>query len=505
MIRSRAAPVVGVASVVAALSVVFAAAAPSPRPVKANPVTEITTTSATLSATFAPSSVEPGAGESVTYEFEYGTSPDYGKATPAADAGTGSSPITVRATITGLKPGTTYHWRLAAGTVVHGIYSADHKFSTASGRQPHPAPKTVPPGFRRTHTPSRGRLATLSSVSCASASTCMGVGYSIKGFQVRALVERWNGRRWRLMHAHGARELESVSCPSRRMCLAVGQSVARWNGHSWKRARGPGGLLLQGVGCASPHDCWASGEAHGGTSQEDAVFAHWNGHSWSVRRAPRGSQERIESVSCASRRNCWATGSKFVNRVHQPWVADHWNGHRWSRARLPSSGRYVGELWVTCEQPVACWAVGTDSKSKPVALHLVGGHWRRVPTQLPKVSHGAHGLMGIKDRGRFQGVSCPKPRDCWAVGTVSIGNELDETLAEHWTGGTWSIASTGYPVPIVAPHLPPGTGYEQTALASVACPSAGNCVAVGRTHFTNRRLRDVRGRTLAEILAPGGG
>lgn len=501
--RRRALAVVAVGAL--ALGSGLAAGASSSWPVKANPVSEITMTSATLSATFAPSRAHPGPGEEVTYEFEYGTSSHYGNATPAMDAGTGSTPITVRETITGLKSGTTYHWRLAAGSELRGIYSADHKFTTASRSTPAPKPPPLPPGFSRTHAPSPGRRATLNSVSCASASVCMGVGWAIKGrFRVGAVIERWDGHAWHLMHAAGARELQSVSCPSRRMCLAVGQSVVRWNGHSWKRAPGPG-LYLQGVGCASPRDCWASGEEHPGSSSEVAVFAHWNGRSWSLRRAPRASQERIESVSCASSRDCWATGSKFLNRVHQPWVADHWNGHRWSSAHLPSSGRYVGELWVNCERAASCWAVGTDSGPKPVALHLVGGRWQRVPAQLPKVTRGFHGAVGKKDRARFLGVSCPTPRDCWAVGSVSIGNEVDETLAEHWTGGTWSIASTGYPVPIVPPRLPVGTGYEQTVLASVACPVADSCMAVGRTHFVNRRGADVRGKTLAELLAPGAG
>lgn len=334
-------------------------------------------------------------------------------------------------------------------------------------------------------------------------------GGALPGRSFHALIERWRGGSWHLMGAPvpSDRELVSVSCPRASSCLAVGDAgaAARWNGHSWKRVPAPrlsGGTLL-GVGCPSPGDCWASGEEHGGTAREVAVFVHWNGHSWSVHRAPKPSQESIESVSCVSRSDCWAAGSRFISRVRQPWIADHWNGRRWQSARLPSPGRFQGTLSAHCDGPSTCWAVGSDSRRPPVALHLVKGHWHRVPAELPPlISSGPHALIGLKDSATFSGVSCAAPRDCWAVGTVSIGNEADQTLAEHWTGRSWTVVSTGYPVPIVPPHLPVGSGFAQTALSSVSCPSTATCMTVGDTHYDARTGRIVRGSTLAETTTP---
>jgi hypothetical protein len=68
----------------------------------------ITTGSAAVTGT-----VNPG-GEATTYQFEYGTSTAYGLTTPQQDAGSGSSPVNVRVTLSGLTQSTTYHYRLVA-------------------------------------------------------------------------------------------------------------------------------------------------------------------------------------------------------------------------------------------------------------------------------------------------------------------------------------------------------------------------------------------------------
>ena len=53
-------------------------------------------------------------GKATTYYFQYGTSSAYGVQTTPANAGSGSGNVGVHATITGLTPGATYHYRLVA-------------------------------------------------------------------------------------------------------------------------------------------------------------------------------------------------------------------------------------------------------------------------------------------------------------------------------------------------------------------------------------------------------
>lgn len=83
-----------------------AEAAPSPA-VTAAP-TAVTSTSADLNGT-----INPG-GLATYWEFQWGTTTGYGHNTTASGPLTGTGPVQVMAPISGLTPGTTYHFRLVA-------------------------------------------------------------------------------------------------------------------------------------------------------------------------------------------------------------------------------------------------------------------------------------------------------------------------------------------------------------------------------------------------------
>ena len=78
-------------------------------------------------------SVNPN-GLTAEYHFDYGRSSRYGSSTPAQSAGSGSSPNTVSAQLTGLSPGTTYHYRLVATNTEGTTTGSDGTFTTASAR-----------------------------------------------------------------------------------------------------------------------------------------------------------------------------------------------------------------------------------------------------------------------------------------------------------------------------------------------------------------------------------
>ena len=89
--------------------------------------TGITLTGATLAG-----SVNPN-GRETTWYFEYGTSTSYGTKTPAKSAGAGSvtKAVSESAAISGLKAGTTYHYRLVASSASGTTAGRDRTFSTA--------------------------------------------------------------------------------------------------------------------------------------------------------------------------------------------------------------------------------------------------------------------------------------------------------------------------------------------------------------------------------------
>jgi hypothetical protein len=100
------------------------------------PPSAVTDHSATLSGSVNPGGVPTG------YWFEYGPTTAYGSTTLSVDAGSGQGAVAATATLGGLSPATTYHYRLVAansGVVTKG---ADKTFTTASLQQPAPPPAT---------------------------------------------------------------------------------------------------------------------------------------------------------------------------------------------------------------------------------------------------------------------------------------------------------------------------------------------------------------------------
>lgn len=86
---------------------------------------EITATTATLRGRLTPSS------EPTTYYFDYGTTTDYGGQTAVADAPS-ADPTDVSAQVSGLQPGTEYHFRLVAVSGDNNVQGADNTFPTGA-------------------------------------------------------------------------------------------------------------------------------------------------------------------------------------------------------------------------------------------------------------------------------------------------------------------------------------------------------------------------------------
>ncbi|MFZ1925665.1 MAG: fibronectin type III domain-containing protein, partial [Solirubrobacteraceae bacterium] len=84
----------------------------------------VTTSEATLNGTVNPNGIE------ATYYFEYGTSTSYGGLTYPGDAGTGGVTEPESYSISGLMPGTTYHYRIMAYSDTGLSEGTDQTFTT---------------------------------------------------------------------------------------------------------------------------------------------------------------------------------------------------------------------------------------------------------------------------------------------------------------------------------------------------------------------------------------
>ena len=135
----------GVSSALACAVCAAAAGAPVP---STGGASALTSTTATVSGTIAP------AGNRVAYEFQFGTSTAYTVATIPLVLPATSVPEYVSARISGLKPRTTYHYRLVistAATSSRGVYypiafaGADRQFTTLAKPRRHRRPKPRAP------------------------------------------------------------------------------------------------------------------------------------------------------------------------------------------------------------------------------------------------------------------------------------------------------------------------------------------------------------------------
>jgi hypothetical protein len=71
-------------------------------------------------------------GIDTTYWWEYGPTSTYGEQTPATDVGSGTTPVAVSATLSGLSPATTYHYRLVASNSAGTTYGYDYTLTTSA-------------------------------------------------------------------------------------------------------------------------------------------------------------------------------------------------------------------------------------------------------------------------------------------------------------------------------------------------------------------------------------
>lgn len=103
---------------------------PSAPTVKTGAVSAVSTAQATVSATVNPH------GEATTLVFDYGTSTAYGATTGTQSAGQGTSTVTIKATLKGLRAGTRYYVRARAKNATGSASGADVAFTTTKAAAP---------------------------------------------------------------------------------------------------------------------------------------------------------------------------------------------------------------------------------------------------------------------------------------------------------------------------------------------------------------------------------
>lgn len=292
-----------------------------------------------------------------------------------------------------------------------------------------------------------------------------------------------------------AGQLSSVSCASRQMCIAVGNTSAqtptgfaeRWNGSSWLREQLPSpadvgsyGVHLRDVACPSAMVCVAVGSYSNRDDDAMGLVERWNGASWSIQPVTVAADwSSLTAVSCSSGNACTAVGVVGAEGEKDHALVERWNGRTWSSEQTPGSTASTGAMLtdVSCASPGACTAVGSVPSRNGMAARAErwnGHRWTVEPTQ--------------RRTGVLNSVSCTSVNACTAVGYVGPGllpSQRALTI-ERWNGRVWALQNVVKPV-----------GATTGSFTNVSCASARSCMAIGTSTRSCTALSCAR-QTLVE-------
>jgi hypothetical protein len=258
-------------------------------------------------------------------------------------------------------------------------------------------------------------------LAVAAAAPLVLTGSGVAGAQVAGSPEAggtWTQTSPAIPAGTRAPSLSQVTCPAKNYCVAIG-----------------GGLFTSG----------------GGVSRLTEL---WNGSTWTSQStpSPAGTDSlQFLGVSCVHPTFCMQVGYYG----YDPLI-ERWNGKTWTMMTTPApTGEgYQNTLGsVSCSSTTSCLAVGTNS-----------GGSTPVTTFVDSWNGTAWTLLSAPGPEYDAALACTSSTSCEAVS----GNGDIPATAEGWNGTAW----TTQPVP-----LPAGTNLS--ALTSVWCGSATDCVAVG--------------------------
>jgi hypothetical protein len=181
---------------------------------------------------------------------------------------------------------------------------------------PNPAPSTTPAAHL-------GNM--LTAVAGSSSRDVWAVGrYNLWGNGIhgsRALILHWDGSRWKLVPnpsfvAGHVSFLNGVTASSPAGAWVVGgvnrhnaqdALAERWNGRRWSvvHVNGP---TLGGASALAANDVWAAGGSYAGPGR----IMRWNGHAWALA-TKLDARHSLAAVAEVSPTNVWAVGGRFTH------------------------------------------------------------------------------------------------------------------------------------------------------------------------------------------------
>jgi hypothetical protein len=289
------------------------------------------------------------------------------------------------------------------------------------------------------------------------------------------------GGKWQLIPVSiraTSAEFDRVVCPSSQICFATAQldhsgnaaaAVYKLSSGHWNPVSGPAATSLTGVSCVSAANCWVVGAlAHGSAGNADALVGHVSGATWTKVAAPNASgfpSTDLTGVGCTRTGACFAAG-EGVDYGPTPspghlLVLQSSSGG-WSETTVPSaqSEAQAGSgSYLQCPSPKQC-----------ILLYNFGTSGGQGDAEGGAIYDGKRwSQLSVPDGVLFQGVSCVRASDCYAIGGASFNNAGLVERLYHFGAGHWS---TG-------PALPARVAGTPIVWSALACPRDGACWAGG--------------------------
>ena len=387
-------------------------------------------------------SVNPKASDT-HYYFQYGETTAYGATTPEGDAGSGVGSVPETATITGLQPGRTYHYRLVA---------------TSSGG-------TVPGGDRTLRTTVAPSMVVANGgVSAVTEGVSNGLFMTTSDFVQNT---------WR----------SSLLEPNA-TTYSGAATAADSSGNIWTAFEGAGNALWVGLDSASGGWGMSYEGSPGTTYSAPSIvltggkvwvaaegpshtlnLAEWSAGKWTSSTPVTGSDVySAPSVVADSSGDVWVS---FEGPGNQLWVGLETAGGTWGMSyEGPSSTTYTApsivvagsNLWVAAEGPshtlnLAEWSAGKWTTSTPVS----GSDVYSAPSAA--VDSGGDVWVSFEGPGNQLWVGVETPGGTWGMSyegpsgtTYSAPSEVIDSAGNIWVGAqgpenmlkvTGRLAATG--------------------------------------------------------------
>jgi len=343
-----------------------------------------------------------------------------------------------------------------------------------------------------------------SPIACSGVSDCA-VGGTYHGYSVLAAT-RDGGHSFTMNSLpSGVGSFDSLTCPTADFCAGLASQAqgglgdtssdttflsTNNGGTTFVDSPTPIGHSMESLSCSSNLDCTVVGtkDALGVSDPTDGVAARTTdgGHSWKAGTLPGGFGINYGSqLSCADALHCAVTGIISITVQNPPQCGPAPSGV--TTTTVPTTVQSPAVRAISqAETRAAAAGIAKAAQSRSSGYSCVWGGQDLVG-DIASTTDG--GLSWMPDplpsdvpQPQLSDLSCPTDTQCWAAGSEAVPQQIGHTfdggssmlLGSTDGGSTWSRVT--FSVPSDAPNY---DSQSYLDIGSIACPSAGVCVAHG--------------------------